>query len=107
MRSQRRASLTVQLVSVTTVDDGLGNLTPTPVETEIRGATFEPERLVERAGSDQAPVLVSAAFNLPGVYAVNADDTITDADDTVWQATGGGTVWLDRTKVPVTQTRSV
>lgn len=106
MRNQRRTPLTVQLIQVTSTKDPLGNATETTSTTTVEGATFDPERTIERTGEDQVPIVQPAVFNLPGVYEINADDLVIHAD-TTWQVVGGGAVWLDRTKVPVVQPRGV
>lgn len=111
MRSQRRAPATVTLVRSTRVTDtdDLGDAPASPVapeRIEIAGAMFEPQQILTRSGNDQVPVVRPAVWNLPGVYDVDADDLI-EHEGTTWQVTGGGNVWLDRTKVPVTETRRV
>lgn len=109
MRSQRRSPQTVQLVSVTIAEDEFGNETLSTSSTTIEGAIFEPERPLERTGDNQAPVFQPAVWNLPGVRQVDADDQIihgTGEDAMTWYVAGGGVVWLDRTKVPVQQTRA-
>lgn len=109
MRSQRRAPVTVQLVSVTrSGDNDLGDYTKATSYVEVEGAIFEPERAFqrtsERAGETQAHVLQPAAFNVPGVYLLNADDEVHEGDD-IWYVVGGSTIWLDRTNIPVSRTR--
>lgn len=105
MRTQRRAPLTVQLITVTkTGDDGLGNFTKPETSCTVRGATFEPERPAERAGEDQAPVMQPAAFNVPGCHHLGANDQVR-CNGATWYVVGGSTVWLDRTNIPVSQTR--
>lgn len=105
------------LVQVTTDDpDGLGDDTTTAVVTTVEGAQFDPERTLERAGDDQAAVILPAVFNVPGVFELDADDMVipgevteedlADYDGEVWYVVGGSAIWLDRTKIPVTQTRS-
>lgn len=106
MRIQRRAAQTVQLVSVTSTRDDLGNISTTPVTTTVEGAQFEPSRPAERTGNDEAPVFLPAVWNLPGVRDIDADDQIVHGGDT-WYVIGGGQPWLDRTKVPVQTTRPV
>lgn len=110
MRSQRRSPVTVQLVSIArTEDNGLGDFTKTPTSITVDGAIYEPERPLERAGDDQAPVLQPASFNVPGVHTLLADDEVhigADDDLVVWYVVGGSTVWLDRTNIPVSRTRS-
>lgn len=99
----------MQLVSVArTGDNGLGDFTETPAPVTVPGAIFEPERPQERAGQDQAHVLAPAAFNVPGVYELTADDQVHVGEGdqrVVWYVVGGSTVWLDRTNIPVSQTR--
>lgn len=110
--------MTVTLVQITTADpDGLGDDTTTAVVTTVEGAQFDPERISERPGDDQAAVVLPAVFNVPGVFDVDADDMVlegevaeedlNDYDGPTWYVLGGAAVWLDRTKIPVTQTRSV
>lgn len=105
MRTQRRAGRTVTLRSVTTDSDDLGDSTTANDDTTILGAIYEPERVVESVDPNEAPVQLSAFFNLPGAYAIDADDVIIDGD-TTWAVNGEAQVWLDRTKVPVTTTHS-
>lgn len=105
MRQQRRASRTVTLRSVTTTRGDLGDSTTSNDDTEIDGAMYEPERVVESVNPDEAPVQLSAFFNLPGVFQIDSDDVIIDGT-TTWYVNGEAQVWLDRTKVPVTATRS-
>lgn len=103
MRNQRRAPLTVVLNHVTSDRDELGNTTEPATSDTITGATFEPQQILERVDNEGAPVVQPAAFNLPGVWAVDADDQIVH-DGITWQVIGGGIVWLDRTKVAVKRT---
>lgn len=113
MRSQRRAPVTVQLVSnAREGENGLGDYTEDPTTVEVEGAIFEPERAfqrtAERAGDTQAPVFQPAAFNVPGVYELTSDDEVhtgSGDDLEIWYVTGGSTVWLDRTNIPVSRTR--
>jgi hypothetical protein len=112
VRAQRRATSTATLVRK-------GNPTPETID----GALIEPlstsaaaERAARTADSSDArdprraligarpPLVGDTIINLPGVHAVAADDKIT-IDDITWRATGEGSVWLDRTKVPVTKQR--
>lgn len=104
------------LVRVTSEDvGGLGDITETTTAQVIENAMFDPAHIDERTHSDQAPVLQPAVFNLPGVHDVDANDRIlvgaVEVDDIAaydgptWYVTGGGLVWLDRTKVPVSETR--
>jgi hypothetical protein len=109
VRSQRRAPVTVILVHNTRTDDnGLGDFTQTPTPVTVDGAIFEPQTPLEHAGEDQAPVLAPAAWNVPGVHELGADDEVHvgEGDDlVVWYIVGGSTVWLDRTRIPVSQIR--
>lgn len=113
MRSQRRSTVTVDLVQVTRTDDnGLGDFTKTPNTTTVAGAIYEPERPTEHAGEDQARVLQPAAFNVPGIHELGADDEVRvhtgpEAEDReVWYVVGGSSPWLNRTNVPVSRTRT-
>lgn len=109
MRAQRVTPRTVQLVRVTVEEDNHGDAVDGGAPQEpvtVEGAQFYPERVVEQTGSRQAPVVEPAYWNLPGVHELDSDDQIMDGDVT-WYVIGGSAVWLDRTKVPVTRTRSV
>jgi hypothetical protein len=105
MRAQRRAAVTVTLTRPAGKDKYGDAVEPAGSPVEIQRAIFQPASMLERTSDDQAPVLQVAAWDLPGVHDVRAGDLITHGAD-VWQAEGGGTVWLDRTKVPVTQARA-
>jgi hypothetical protein len=108
MRYQRRRPATATVVHAS------GAMTET-----IEGALLEPQSPIsasDRAarGSDNAeardprrllvgarPQLVGeTVINFPGTYDIGVDDKIT-INGVTWRATGAGSVWLDRTKVPV------
>lgn len=106
MRLQRRPGLTVELHRVTTATDTLGDSTYSDAVTIVRGALFEPSRVVESVDPNVAAVVESAAFNLPGVHNIDADDHLV-ANGMRWDVAGDAQVWLDRTRVPVKNARSV
>lgn len=97
MRTQRRPAVTATLVHVVQNNLGAGDVTTSTV---ITGAVFEPApQPVERV--DQAPPTYQlGAFNLPGVHTAEAGDTLL-VNGAEWRVLSGGTVWLDRTRVPV------
>lgn len=105
------------LVRIDTTEDAAGDETEDRTETPVAGAIFEPERTLERTSNDQAPVLVPASWNIPGVRELDSDDLIVEGDTTddafdpdtavTWQVIGAGVVWLDRTKVPVERVTDV
>lgn len=105
MRTQRRQGRTVTLRSVTTREDARGNRVEEPDDATITGALFEPERTIESVDPDQPAVTLSAFWNLPGVHQIGSDEVIVDGA-TTWYVNGEAQVWLDRTKVPVTTTRT-
>jgi len=123
VRTQRRPPVSVILVHIVTTSD-MGNEDETVTGTLVPGAIFNPEQIAERSSTDQAAVVQPAFFDVPGVQQVDADDLVhvteldelpTDPDEleallttitsSTWQVDGGGSVWLDRTKVPVVQPR--
>ena len=113
MRYKRRRPATATVVhaaggSPETIEGAL--LEPqTPISASDRAArgtdnsdARDPRRLMVGA----RPQLVGeTVINFPGTHAFGVDDQITIAGVT-WRATGAGQVWLDRTKVPVTQVRT-
>lgn len=106
MRTQRRAPLTVRLVTVTTDRSPKGDETSTEKICVVHNATFEPERIFERAGTDQARVVQPAAFNVPGRHRLNAN-ALVRCGGVEWRVVGGSTVWLDRTNVPVVRSKDL
>lgn len=106
MRTQRRAANTVRLVRISrTGDNGLGDFTGAESSVSVNGAIFEPARIDERTGEAQAHVLQPASWNVPGCHRLGANDEVRCGDD-VWYVVGGSTVWLDRTNIPVSRTRT-
>lgn len=98
------APRTVQLIRTNTTLDQFGDGTETPARRSVPGALFVPNAPQERAGETQVKVVQTGHWNLPGCHQLNADDLIRDGN-VDWQVVGGGTVLVDRTKVPVQRAR--
>lgn len=97
MRIQRRPGVTVTLVHV--VQNNLGDSDVT-TSTVINGAVFEPAPLTPDRIDQAPPTYQMGAFNLPGAYTAAVGDMLL-VDGAEWRVLEGGTVWLDRTRVPV------
>lgn len=113
MRSQRRAPVTVRIVKVSASDSDLGDDEVIRDTTLVEGAIFAPERPLERVGTDADLVLRPAAWHLPGLHALDADDLVEELVDptdpesaagAVWQVIGGSVRLIERTEVPVRRT---
>jgi len=106
MRFQRRRPATATIVHAaggnSTIEGAL--VEPlTPVSASDRAARTGDSaeaRDPRRAMVGARPQLVGETFiNFPGAHQIGVDDKIT-IDGVTWRATGAGSVWLDRTKVP-------
>lgn len=87
--------------AVTTTDDGLGNTTPTNVDTTVSGVLFAPEGATESVDA-QSPTVIGRASLYGAFPALNSDDLIVHAatccDGSVfghgtWNVIGGTRGW--------------
>lgn len=93
-----RGPITVTLVSVAVEDDGLGNTTETPTETEYAGVRFAPRSSSESTDARQPAVISGASLYRRGDFPVNdADRIIIDGQhpliDGTWQVEGDAGYW--------------
>lgn len=98
---------TVTVHQIVTTTDVYGDSTTTETTSTVVGVLFEPQQGHERTDSNSPGVTTPAKFYLPTAFALDADDTIVDADGVTWQVVAGSSVWHDQTEVAVQRASAV
>lgn len=92
------AFITVTLQSVTTVDDGLGNITETDTSQTYDRVRFAPRSSAERTDPRAPAVITGATLYRKGDFPVTRADAVVIADvdpmiDGTWQVDGDPGYW--------------
>lgn len=101
--------ITVTLVSVTEVDDGLGNITETPSSADYDAVRFAPRSSDESTDSDSPRVITAASLYRRGEFPAGVADRILIAGqhasiNGTWRVDGEVGRWASGVEVAIKRT---